>query len=803
MNKWQRINYQPGTPLGSKGERITASQAHLALSKEAAREGMVLLKNEKALLPLPKGSKIALFGKATIDYVKGGGGSGDVTVSHITNLYDGFTQLDSLLLCEELIDFYKKNVDKQYARRREPGLTVEPELPDPLLDRAAAFCDTALISLCRFSGEGWDRKASNDQAVIVSEAWTDDTARQSQEIFERGDFYLSRAEEALIEKVKSRFDKIIINLNVGGMVDSSWFAGDDRIQSVLLSWQGGMEGGLAAAELFCGAANPSGKLVDSFAKELTDYPSTENFHESPDYVDYTDDIYVGYRFFETLPGASKRLNYPFGFGLSYTDFSFTPLSAELIDDLIKVDVNLTNRGDCEGREVLQLYSQAPQGKLGKPSKELKAFKKSRLLKRGESEIITLEIPLETLASYDDLGRVQKAAYVLEKGEYRFFLGNSSRDGILLDFSYQVKENRIIEQLESRLVPTALKKRLLADGTYEELPTGPGNNPNEHGLEPQNTADWEGMMPQSRFENYHKRGLPGEEEPTLLDVWTGKENLDNFMTRLKEDDLIHLLGGQPNRGVANTFGWGNIPRLGIPNAMTADGPAGVRIEKQCGVTTTAWPCATLLASTWDEEILFAVGEAGAKEMEENNLAIWLTPAVNIHRSPLCGRNFEYYSEDPLVSGKLAAAMVRGIQSRGIAATVKHFAFNNKETNRKESDSRLSERAAREIYLKAFEIIVKEADPWAIMSAYNMVNGHRTSECHELLEDILRGEWGFKGVVTSDWWTRGEHYKELLAGNDIKMACGTVERLKEALEKGLIRRTDLERSARRVLELLLRL
>ncbi len=802
MKKWQRINYQPNLPLGAKGERITASEAHLDLSKKAAKEGMVLLKNDEGALPLEKGCKVALFGKATIDFVKGGGGSGDVTVSHITNIFDGFRQLPgNVTLFGELCEFYQTYVDRQYREGRKPGLMAEPELPEDLLKKAAAFTDTAVVSLCRFSGEGWDRKASADQDEIFCEPWVGETARQSQELFERGDFYLSRAEENLIETVKSRFSRVIINMNVGGMVDSCWFADDEKIQAVLMSWQGGMEGGLATAELLCGLGNPSGKLVDTYARELSDYPSTANFHESRDYVDYTDDIYVGYRYFGTIPGAMAKVNYPFGFGLSYTRFTYELLSAVENNGTIDFAVNLCNRGDCEGREVLQLYSQAPQGKLGKPARELKAFRKSRLLKQGESEIVTLTIPVSSLASYDDLGKIAPSAYVLEKGEYTFFLGNSMRDGFVPDFTYVVTENRVVEQLTPRLVPSDLKKRLLYDGSYEELPAGPANDPRETGLEPQDFSQWEGMAPQNRFEDY-RRVNHVDDGPGLIDVWEGRESLDDFMNRLDEDDLIHLLGGQPNRGVANTYGWGNIPRLGIPNAMTADGPAGVRIAEKCGVATTAWPCATLLASSWDPDILFAVGEAGAREMEENNLAVWLTPAVNIHRSPLCGRNFEYYSEDPLLAGKLAAAMVRGIQSRGIAATVKHFAFNNKETNRKESDSRLSERAAREIYLKAFEIIVKEADPWALMSAYNMVNGHRTSECRELLEDILRGEWGFTGVVTTDWWTRGEHYKEVKAGNDIKMACGINARLKEALAKGLLSRDDLIKSARRVLELLLR-
>jgi beta-glucosidase len=287
------------------------------------------------------------------------------------------------------------------------------------------------------------------------------------------------------------------------------------------------------------------------------------------------------------------------------------------------------------------------------------------------------------------------------------------------------------------------------------------------------------------------------------VAEGKLSVEEFTATLTDEEVAHLLGGQPNTGVANTFGIGNMPDHKIPSIMTADGPAGLRIAPECGVNTTAWPCATALACTWNRELIFAVGEAGAKEVKENNISVWLTPAVNIHRNPLCGRNFEYYSEDPLLTGVMAAAMVEGIQSQHIAATVKHFALNNKETNRKNSDSRVSERAAREIYLKAFEYIVKHAKPWCIMSSYNIINGHRSSENHDLLEGILRDEWGFDGMVTTDWWSFGEQYREILAGNDLKMALGFPKRLLEAKEKGLIERRDMEKAAIRILNLILKI
>ena len=316
MAKWSRVQFQPGVGLGENGNRVTASKEHIALSCEAAREGMVLLKNENQVLPLQKGARVALFGKATIDYVKGGGGSGDVTVSYIRNLYEGFKQLEARVeVFQELAAFYEGNVKQQYKEGKVPGMTVEPEVPKNLLQQARAYTDTAIISICRFSGEDWDRRSSLDEGKAKSLA----DPNQGASIFERGDFYLTNAEEKMVQAVSEAFPKVVVVLNVGGMVDTTWFHKNNQIQSVLLALQGGMEGGLAAAQLLCGLDNPSGKLVDTYAERLEDYPSSANFHESDKYVDYTDDIYVGYRYFETIPGMAQKVVYPFGYGpVSYT-----------------------------------------------------------------------------------------------------------------------------------------------------------------------------------------------------------------------------------------------------------------------------------------------------------------------------------------------------------------------------------------------------------------------------------------------------------------------------------------------------
>lgn len=804
--KWARVNYQPGVGLGENGARVTADKEHITLSKDAAKEGMVLLKNEQHVLPLQTGAKVALFGKATFDYVKGGGGSGDVTVAYTRNLYEGIKALKGKIsVYEELADFYRENVKEQYKAGRVPGMTIEPQVPQELLQKAKAYTDTAVISICRFSGEGWDRKSiveTENKNIWASE---EEMARRSAEIFEDGDFYLTHAEQEMVNTVKQNFARVIVVMNVGGMVDTSWFHDDAQIQSVLMAWQGGMEGGLATAELLAGEGNPSGKLSDTFARELNDYPSTYNFHESEKYVEYTDDIYVGYRYFETIPGAKEKVNYPFGFGLSYTQFVLGESQISIEEDQIRCMVSVTNTGDMAGKEVVQAYYGAPQGRLGKAARVLCAFAKTRLLQPGETQLMTLCWKIADMASYDDCGKVCKSAYVLEQGEYKFYIGTSVRDAVENATVYTAAKDIVTQQLTSRLAPTSLTKRMLADGTYEELETTEPVDTDANELEKMTTEEMEAFAPKT--EERARWRLWGDKTPDkqhhfLIEAAEGKITLEEFMAQLSDEQLAELLGGQPNTGVANTFGFGNLPDYGVPNIMTADGPAGLRIGPECGVCTTAWPCSTLIACTWNPEVAQQVGAAGGAEVKENNIAVWLTPAVNIHRSPLCGRNFEYYSEDPYLTGKMASAMVKGIQSNHVGATVKHFALNNKETNRKNSDSRASERAIREIYLKAFEIIVKEAAPWAIMSSYNIVNGRRTSENHELLTDVLRGEWGFEGAVTTDWWTNGEHYKEVAAGNDIKMATGFPERLMEAVHKGIITRAELETCAKRVLNLILK-
>lgn len=765
--RWARYKYNLTTPIGNDGRRITSSEEHIALSRRIAAEGMVLLENN-GLLPLKKGTCVALFGIGSIDYIKGGGGSGSVFSAYTRNLYEGFQcKTPAYSVYEPLTRYYyeyalprlaEHDVDFR-AEFAHNALFSEIDVPEELIKAAAENADVAVITIHRFSCEGVDRKS------------------------EKGDFYLTDTEQRLVDSVTGFFDHSVVVLDVGGMVDVAWAKNNPKIDAVLLAWQAGMEGGLAIADILCGDVNPSGRLVDTFAKEFSDYPSADTFNESEAYVDYFEDIYVGYRYFETIQGAKDKVIYPFGYGLSYTSFEISKPIAVEKEGSISVSVTVKNTGNVTGREVVQCYYSAPQGVLGKSRITLAGFQKTKPLLPGQSQIITVEFPVQSMASYDDLGKLKKSAYLLEKGEYVFYAGNHCRNLVEADYRYRVEAEFVVtQQLTQKCAPNLLARRMLSDGSFEALPSFP--------IE-ENTAQY----PKNTAEK-------PEEDKMLTEVAEGKITLDEFIAQLTDDELIGLLGGTPSKGLANTGGMGDLSRLGIPAIMTVDGPAGVRLSPDAGIATTAWPCATLLACTWDTELAYEMGKAGALEVKENGMGIWLTPALNIHRNPLCGRNFEYFSEDPLISGEIAAAEVNGIQSVGIGACAKHFAANNKEIGRLYSDSRISERALREIYLKGFEICVKKSQPWTLMTSYNLINDRRCCESYEQLQGILREEWGFTGMVTTDWGVPCNHALVCKAGNDIRMHTGKPEDLTDALNKGTLKREHMEVCVRRILEMILK-
>lgn len=774
MEKWTRSNYQPCIPLGDNNSKITGCKKHIELSRKAACEGTVLLKNKDNVLPLETGAKVVVFGKGQIDYVKGGGGSGDVFCEYIRNIYQGLKMKKDKVSVFDPVSLYYQSVVEKENKADKYGVIVISEnaddveicpgadVPWELMEEAKKFADTAIIVIKRFSGEGWDGKNDGEDTY----------------------FELSKEEKEMVDAVCDNFKKVIVLLNTGAMIDTSWLASNDKIQAAVMIWQGGIEGGLAAADVLVGDANPSGKLVDTCAADFSDYPSSEGFHESDDYVKYTEDIFVGYRYFETVPGKKDCVVYPFGYGLSYTEFEFSDMKACCIDKKIVVSVKVKNTGKYSGKEVVQVYYSTPAIKITNPAIQLCAFAKTKLLSPDEEEVLILSFDVNDMASYDDMGQIRKSAYVLEAGEYKIFVGNSSRNITELEYKYIAESDIIVKQLTEYCAPKRLGKRMTSDGSYIDV------------------ADCD--REQKSFECGYVCGenIPEEKDiKKLIDVYNGEISLDAFIEQLSDYELMGLLQGQPKKGVAATGGMGNLEKYGIPSVMTCDGPAGVSIGPETGIRTTAFPVATMLACTWNTGLLEEIGAAGAMEAKENNLSIWLAPALNIHRSPLCGRNFEYYSEDPFVSGKMAAAMVRGIQSQKIAATPKHFACNNKETNRGNSDSILSERALREIYLKGFEICVKESKPRFIMTSYNVINGVRSSESAELITGILRNEWGFDGTVMTDWGNAASACVEKIAGNDIRMPISASNDLEEKYEQKQINRNQLAVCVKRLLKVIL--
>lgn len=777
MTKWARAFYQPVKPLGPNHHLLTASPAQLALSRRAAAAGAVLLKNEGAFLPLHRGQHIALFGKAQVDYIQGGWGSGAVTGPTPLTPLAAFTEAEAagdVRVAAELSKFYQA---LPLVKPDEPtSIYAEEPVPEATVKSAAAFADTAVYVLGRTSGEGSDR-----QAVP-------------------GDYSLSDTEQALLAALREHFAHIVVVLNIGGMMDTSWFVADPHIQAVLLAAQGGSQGGGAIADLLTGKVTPSGKLTDTLADSYAAYPSSATFNQSDDAVDYTEDIYVGYRYFETLPDQQQHVNYPFGFGLSYTTFALTDATVTDSPADYQVSVAVTNTGACAGQEVVQLYLAAPQGKLGKPHRSLVAFAKTRVLQPGETQQVQLTVQLDDCASFDDLGVVAKAAMILEAGDYQFYLGTDVRSATLLPVTHVEPATRIVRQLHDYCAPNQLTQRLTASGAMQALPTGP--LPPEYSVGDPGPHHAPFQLPVAEWLDQGAT-ITREEPWHLADVATGAITLSDFIAQLTNGDLVHLLCGQPCVGAADTGGFGALPDYGIPDMMTADGPAGLRIPPDRGLITTAWPSATLLAQTWDPALVSEVGRGAAREVKENNIGVWLAPALNIHRNPLTGRNFEYFAEDPLVAGTMAAAIVQGVQGEGVAACIKHFACNNKETNRNHADSRVSERALREIYLRGFELAVTTAKPLCLMTSYNQVNGRHPSADRELLQGILRGEWGYAGLIMTDWWNLVDHAKEVAAGNNLKMPDGDPQRLLAAAQAGTLTRTDLVANAKPILQVLLQL
>ena len=600
-------------------------------------------------------------------------------------------------------------------------------MPEELYNEAKAFGDTAIFCLTRFSTESTDagdRKGG------------------------KGDFTMHDEEKQLIEQLAKDFENVVVILNVCGPVATREYADNPRIGAVLYPMFSGSVAGEVLTEILLGKRYPSGHLQDTLAESIHDYPTTDTFQESRTYVNYTEDIFVGYRYFETF--AQDKVVYPFGFGLGYTTFEVSKESAALEKNTVQLAVKVKNTGNFKGKEVVQAYMTAPQGKLGKAAKVLCAFAKTKELAPGEETVLKLHFDIRQFGSFDDLGKVCKSAFLLEQGEYTISVGTNVRQSVPY-LTFTLDSDVICKQCHSYLSPQDLEARLTADGTMEKLPKA---------------------EPVSHKPVGYKLKAVAPEKPMSLVSALENGQLDEFIAGMSDDDKTELLYGHPIVNAADTNGIGMFPRekrfvQKVPMIPTADGPAGLRIWPGAGLNPTWFPCSNVISQTWNPELARKIGAAAAREVKENNVGIWLAPAMNIHRSPLCGRNFEYYSEDPLSSGVFAAAVVKGIQSQKVAATVKHFFANNKEVNRKCCDSRASERALREIYLRGFEIAIKTANPWALMTSYNLINGVQATANWEAINGILRGEWKYQGLVMTDWWAFSHLEDELHAGSDVKM------------------------------------
>ena len=759
---------------------------------KAAAEGAVLLKNDNNALPLREGEKLSVFGRIQFNYYKSGTGSGGmINTKYVVGILDALKE-EKLELNRELEEIYREWIrehpfDFGSGWAKEPWSQQEMPLDRGIVERAAAVSDAALVVIGRTAGEERD---AEDKA---------------------GSYYLSGAEEEMLAKVCAAFERVIVVLNVGNIIDMKWVKAYDP-QAVLYVWQGGMEGGHGAAEVLMGRMSPCGRLSDTIALSVKDYPSAANFG-SPCGDRYQEDIYVGYRYFETFEAAKGKVLYPFGFGLSYTSFEMkSGMTAG--EEGCAFSVRVKNTGAMPGKEVVQVYVSAPQGKLGKPSRALATFAKTRCLAPGEEQEVRLEVTKRSVASYDDSGATgHKSCYVLEQGSYRFYVGADVRRAAFAG-SMEVKALEVLERCTEALSPVEEFERIVPARDAEE----------------KFAVSWEkaplrtySMAERSRGEEKQEIAHTGDKGYKLGDVYDGKVPMESFVGQLNDRDLCCIVRGEGmcspkvTPGTAAAFGGvtKSLESYGIPCGCCADGPSGIRMD--CGTYAFSLPNGTCLACTFNEELVERLYELEGAEMRKNHVDILLGPGMNIHRHPLNGRNFEYFSEDPLLTGKMAAAQIRGMAKYQVTGAMKHFAANNQEFNRRECNSVVSERALREIYLRGFEIAVKEAGAYAVMTTYGAVNGLWTAGNYDLLTVVLRGEWGFSGLVMTDWWAYVNEeggpasIKNVAAmvrsQNDVYMVAQDAEKnsngddLEKCLKNGTLKRADLQRCAVNILNVLM--
>ena len=748
-------------------EESQREKEHRALARRAAAAGIVLLKND-GVLPIQP-DKIALYGPGSRMTVKGGAGSGDVHERYSVSIEQGLQNagftFPNTLWMDRFEAKYKADVAEWKAGVEEsirgygpirtmqmfikigeqpmPYPTCAPIQGDELTDET----DTAIYVLSRQAGEGYDRRV------------------------EKGDYLFSDVEKESLKKLSAHYKKLILVLNCGSVIDLS-ILDETRIDAVLFYGQAGTEGGNALADILTGKDCPSGRLTDTWAVRYEDYPAADTFgHRNGDLEneEYREGIYVGYRWFEK---NGIRPRYPFGYGLSYTTFS---KKVSDVSDRAAV-VTVQNTGNMAGRETVLLFVQKPDGKIDHEKRCLVAFAKTGNLAPGESETITVSFDLEQIAVFDE----EKHAFLLEAGSYILYLENE------LCGNFSLSEERVypITRVKQEEMHGGHVSKVLASLTDREkclLVTGGG-----YPLRAYNQV----------------MGAAGRTCTSLLKKGVPNIVLSDGPAGLNVVPKVAIqksgLPGYPD-GLPEDWRWGWLKNTeGFLKRFMGKGTPVYRYM-------TAWPSETVLAQSFDTERMEEVGRAIGREMIEIGVSVWLAPGLNIHRNPLCGRNFEYYSEDPIVSGKMAAAVTRGVQSMGgVGVSIKHFCCNNQEDNRMRVSANVSERALREIYLRGFEIAIKEGKPWTVMSSYNRVNGKYVCNTEELLTNVLRDEWNFKGLVMSDWNATDQcSYAEAIhAGNDLIMpgTKGVAKTLYNDLKAGKLDRAALNRSAVRVLEMI---
>ena len=747
-------------------------------------EGITLLEHDGAL-PFHNGEKVALFGRGQYEYLKSGSGSGgSVKCAYVTNIID---ELRKRVAVDQAVDesvraFIAENPWDQGNGWYVPPYQKSPILEDGFVHAAAERNEKALYVLSRAYGEEFDSKE------------------------EKGYWYLTDEEEQNIKVLSKHFKHLIVLINSGNLMDMSWVK-KYNVGTVAYIWQGGQEGGIGTVDALMGDVPPSGRLADTIAEKLSDYPCADCFGDGEENV-HKEDIYVGYRYFETF--AKDKVLYPFGYGLNYTRFKQSIVSAEKIEDEIKLSVRVKNVGGYNGKEVVQVYGSAPQGKLGKPARELIAFQKTKMLAPNEEQTIDFIINVSGFASYDDCGKSGYAyAWVLEEGEYGIYVGENVRAAKLV-FSFDEETTRVVKQCVQALAPTKAFERMTANGekvVWEQAPT----------------AKYD--VCERIKENLPKAiEIMGDKGIALQDVAGGKNTLDEFVAQFDETALMELVRGEgmsspkaPLPGTGSCLGGTTTKwqEKGVPVVTTCDGPCGVRLGKE--FRATCIPTGSFLAATWIPESMDEVFDEFADEAKDYDLDIVLGCGMNIHRTPMCGRNFEYFSEDPYLAGKLAGKVSERFTKKDIYCTLKHFAVNSQEHMRYFESEVLSERALREIYLKPFEIAVKSGYVQAIMTSYNRVNGISTGGNYDLTTTILREDWGYDGFVMTDWWTRvdsridGSFEKNNLADmvkaqNDIYMVVPDAESfaddMAQAYESGYLTLGELQRSAKNLLRFVMK-